>query len=406
MFKKTLRRFTAAYKGFTGELDKDLKSTRTELLKSEEECQCQNTILESILEGMPTALVQTDCSKEQLIQKANRAFLSLYGYTSLDEVIGKPISILHPDPKTDSSLMSEIYQATMAGREWNGKVVNRNSDGDRIPVQIHAAPVYTTSQEEPSSLLATMIDLRGIEERETLAAIGRLAGGAIHDINNSLTVIIGYMSILQLRSNNEQLTQVTTAADRAANICSGVLSLRPKPIKPINQRLGPIINSLISPAYQTRIIDESDVGITYTDSNNWETKVDKLKVTQLVDNLIRNAVNALSNPSQKGQIGISTSDRIMDEKVTLYTGEELHLQGEYVVLEISDNGLGMDSTTQRRIFDPFFTTEINGKGTGLGLTIVQDVVKKHPGAYMTLDTEIGKGTTFTIYFPAVEEQAL
>jgi len=240
-----------------------------------------------------------------------------------------------------------------------------------------------------------------------LEAIGLLAGGVAHDFNNILTIIRGYTHMIlnkDLKNTKSRkllkvitkLNKIDNAGQRAESLTAQLLAFGRK------QHLNPKIinvNKLINEDqdFLKRTIRE-DIEISfYLDENLNNIKADKNQISQVIINLILNARDAIR---KKGHINIETKNIIVSKN-------NLNLQikeGNYVTISISDNGMGMDKKTMDRIFEPFFTTKEIGKGTGLGLSTVYGIVRQSNG-YITVDSKLNIGTTFTIYFPSVIESS-
>ena len=222
-------RIRGAYDGFIGTNEK----TRLQL---ESLLQLRNTELFELITNMPTAVVKTDCTPEQIILAVNPAFLSLYKYER-DDVIGKPISILRPPHSTDMHLMNQIYRDTLAGKSWNFRVKNIDSEGTIIPIQLHTAANYGVDKTTPTSLIATMADYRGIEEREELKAREALAAGTLHDVRNPLTGALLALDQLLITGNDATartkfLATIELSITRAIEILNQVNSFKPNTMSP------------------------------------------------------------------------------------------------------------------------------------------------------------------------------
>jgi two-component system, cell cycle sensor histidine kinase and response regulator CckA len=237
-------------------------------------------------------------------------------------------------------------------------------------------------------------------QSQKMEAIGSLAGGVAHDFNNLLNVINGY-SELVLESLDEEshirkdIEHIWEAGRRAASLTSQLLAFSRKQIlQPVILDLNMVISQMSS--ILGRLIGEDIDLVTNSPHDIGMIHADPAKIEQVILNLAVNARDALP---QGGKLTIETAN--VDFEEDYIKGHSMAKAGSYVMLAISDNGIGMDAETQARIFEPFFTTKKKGKGTGLGLATVYGIVKQSSG-FIWVYSEFGKGTTIKIYFPRVE----
>jgi CheY-like chemotaxis protein len=222
-----------------------------------------------------------------------------------------------------------------------------------------------------------------------------------HDFNNLLTVIKGYCDLLlegkQASASLHQLEHIRKAAEQAASLTRQLLAFSRQ------QVMQPKVFSLNTLVWNTdsmlrRLISEDVEMATITAKNIGAIKADPGQMEQVILNLVINARDAMPNG---GKLTLETANVELDESFA-----QTHLAtlpGSYVMLAVSDTGMGMDEETQAHIFEPFFTTKELGKGTGLGLSMVYGIVKQS-GGYIWVHSEIGKGSTFKVYLPRVFEQ--
>jgi len=234
-----------------------------------------------------------------------------------------------------------------------------------------------------------------------MEAIGRLAGGVAHDFNNLLTVILGYTQILAdgLPASSrlaESTSQIRAAADRASGITRQLLAFsRKQVLSPRIIDLNEIMLNLDS--LLRRLIGEDIEVLTVPASKLGVVKADPGQIEQVLMNLALNSRDAMP---EGGKLTLETANVELDDG---YVNEHQPIEpGRYVMLAVSDTGLGMSPEVQARAFEPFFTTKEVGKGTGLGLSTVYGIVKQS-GGYIWVYSEPERGTTFKIYFPRVDQ---
>ncbi len=240
-----------------------------------------------------------------------------------------------------------------------------------------------------------------LQQSQKIEAVGRLAGGIAHDFNNLLTAILGFTGLALdkvLKLEDEpvrfELDQVKQAAERAARFTRQLLAFSRQQV--LLPRLVDPADSIDAMIPMLRQLIGEDVQLSSTGSVVEKVKVDPGQFEQVVMNL---AVNARDAMPSGGVLRISTSRTELSET------DAARLQvnpGPYVVISVSDNGLGIDEATRARIFEPFFTTKPPGKGTGLGLSTVYGILKQSSGA-IDVETAVGSGTTFHVYLPVATD---
>jgi two-component system, cell cycle sensor histidine kinase and response regulator CckA len=335
----------------------------------------------------------------------NPALIGMLGYDSAVEVLAlDPQKDVFVEPREYARLVEEFRRTGgMDGFEarW------RRKDGTSITVRISGRAV--ASGDEPCDVLEAIAE--DISERRILEdqfrqaqkmeAVGRLAGGIAHDFNNLLMVISGYTEVLldQLAPSHPLHTKadaIRQASDRASALTRQLLAFSRKQhlelkvidVNAIVTNMERLLRPLIGEDVELTTNLESAVGCTRADAGQLE---------QVIMNLVVNAKDAMPNG---GKLCIRTSSVTLDDS---HGPENTFIKlGPYVMISVRDTGEGMDRETQARIFEPFFTTKEKGKGTGLGLSTVYGIIKQS-GGYVFVQSELGRGTTFTIYFPRVNE---
>jgi len=236
-----------------------------------------------------------------------------------------------------------------------------------------------------------------LQQAQKMESVGRLAGGVAHDFNNLLTVILGgaHLALSELEPDqplHEYVTQIQKAGEKSAELTQQLLAFaRKQTIEPKVLDLNEIVSGMIK--MLQRLIGEN-TQLTWQPANNlWPVKADPSQIDQILANL---CVNARDSTADIGTITIQTGNSVVDEGYIIEHADVI--PGEYVHISVCDNGCGMDKETMVHIFEPFFTTKGIGEGTGLGLATVYGAAKQNNG-FVNVYSELGIGTTFTIYLP-------
>ena len=246
--------------------------------------------------------------------------------------------------------------------------------------------------------MSALIHTKGEKDQSlVMQAVGELAGGIAHDFNNMLTSIIGYADLFlaihsPTDSSYSDIMQIKANANRAASHVRQLLAFsRRQPLRPQVFLLGNAISDL--KILLSRVLGDNIVLEINLESELWFCKIDSASLDNCILNLVVNARDAMPDG---GKIVLKT--RNVEEANTSEMREPDVVRGDYVLIEVEDNGHGMPADVKRRIFEPYFTTKEVGKGTGLGLSSVYGFVKQS-GGYISCDSIVGKGTTFRIYLP-------
>jgi signal transduction histidine kinase/ActR/RegA family two-component response regulator len=279
-----------------------------------------------------------------------------------------------------------------------------SKDGQVKWLSHFCGPIYVNGE-----FLGRRASNRDITERKKLEdkllqsskmeSLGQFAGGIAHDFNNILTAIGGFAHLLNdLLENKDKdsaecVEHISLAVKFGKNLTSNLLTFgRKQIINPVNVELRQIINT-ISDMLKTLVTEEIELKISTAEDES-PIFADPYQIGQMIINLCTNAKDAMP---LGGELHIKTGLLALSEK---YTGKHATIPpGAYMMLSVRDTGTGMDEKTMDRIFEPFFSTKHSGKGTGLGLTIVQSIVQQHNG-FIDMESEVNKGTTFKIFFPA------
>jgi signal transduction histidine kinase len=316
-------------------------------------------------------------------------------------IIGQ--SMINPDaPQNDITLVKE-HLAALAGNNVTYDVSLNGKD-----YQAHVAPL-TNSDREIIGCIGLAVDVterKALEmqmrQAQKMEAVGQLAGGIAHDFNNLLTVITGYCDLTLLKLDpsdplRDNIDEVNRACDRAAGLTRHLLAFsRKQVLKPEVLNLNNTVSEM-SRMLLPLIGENVDLAIELS-PDLWQVKADSGQIEQILANL---AVNAKDAMPLGGKLAIRTCNIFLDEEIV--RRYESVQSGPHVLLTMSDTGHGMNPETVSRVFEPFFTTKEVGKGSGLGLSTVYGIVKQS-GGYISIDSEVGRGTTFKIYLPRVDEE--
>jgi PAS domain S-box-containing protein len=338
----------------------------------------------------------------------NPALVQMLGYESKAELLSIDVaSSLFQSSEQRTTLLNLLIQN---GGFRGIEAIWKRRDGTPITVRL-SGRVVCDPNGKPNHFEIMAEDVtqqRQLEEQlrqaQKLEAVGCLVGGIAHDFNNLVMIINGYSeTVLNALSSRdplrEPLEKIQKAGDRAASLIRQLLAFSRKQvllprILNLNTTLSDTANML------QRLIGENIELKTRNSSDLWSVKADAGQIEQALLNL---AVNARDAMPDGGQLTLETANVVLDRDF-----ERAHLgarAGEHVMLRVTDTGCGMKPEVLSHIFDPFFTTKEKGKGTGLGLSSVYGVVKQS-GGYITVESEPGKGTTFTIFLPRSRETEL
>jgi PAS domain S-box-containing protein len=334
----------------------------------------------------------------------------------IEEITGYSMEDFNTRRKTwfDLIFLEDLDQAKqlfLEARKGDGNYVSehriRKNTGEVRWVQTRNRIIYDRNGkvDHISGVFFDITERKQLEDQLTAAqrmeAVGILAGGLAHDFNNLLTAIMGYSEIMMMDlAADDPLSfyvgEIKKATKRGASLTNQLLAFsRRQILQPQIIDINTIVTNLNQ--MLQRLIGEDIELATYLHEELWLVRADPSQIEQIIMNL---AVNARDAMPHGGRLTLETVNIHLDEP---YTQRHVDVKpGAYVMLAVSDNGLGMDAETLSHIFEPFFTTKEVGKGTGLGLATVYGIVKQSNG-HLWVYSEPGQGTTFKIYFPRVEE---
>ncbi len=367
----------------------------------------------TVLEASPNAMIAIDQSGS--IVFANPQVSTTFGIEP-NELIGQPVEVLLPARVWDRHERHRTaYMASPTSRPMGIglDLAGRRADGTEFPVEISLSPVGSGDE---MLVFATVVDITARQalqqqllQAQKMESVGRLAGGIAHDFNNMLSAIRGHADMLleDLRSSGEvpSTTDVVTSVEairdasaRAATLTSQLLAFsRQQVLKPRVLEVGEVVRGL-EPMLR-RLIGERVRLVIAAAPDTGRMRGDPGQIDQIVLNLVVNARDALPG---NGEIVIETANATIDDSEA--AGHFEVPPGEYVVLSVSDTGVGMDPETREHIFEPFFTTKGIGKGTGLGLATIYGIVRQS-GGHIWVYSEPGMGSTFKLFFPRVDAAA-
>ncbi|MBW1727269.1 MAG: cache domain-containing protein [Deltaproteobacteria bacterium] len=377
----------------------DRKRVEEALRESEEK---YRTVLETSLDP----IVVYDM--EGKVTFFNPAFTRIFGWT-LEERLGKKMDLFVPDDAWPET--RKMIEKVLAGENFSGfETLRYTKEKNIVHVNISAA-IYKDQNGKP---IGSVINLRDITEQKKLEgqlhhalkmeSIGTLAGGIAHDFNNIIGIILGNTELAmddvpEWNRARFNLEEILTASRRAKDMVRQLLSFarktqlekKPTDIIPIVKDSLKLLRSSLPTSIELRQNIAKNIATIMADPT---------QINQVLINLCTNADHSMPDG---GVIEVTLKNVALDEDTAAQHADVT--PGRYVNLIVSDTGHGISQEEIDRIFDPYFTTKELGKGTGMGLAVVHGIVKGHNGL-ITVQSEIGKGTTFSIVFPAVEKQAV
>jgi hypothetical protein len=338
------------------------------------------------------------------ILEANDAFLEMVGFSREDLATGGVdwAKITPPEWRHLDDAAAEQLKAHGAARPWEREYIRH--DGRRVPVLVAVAGL------DSSRSIYVSLDLSGskaleaqLRQAQKMEAVGSLAAGVAHDFNNLLSIVISYTTLVldglkpgdPLRSD---LEEVGKAGNRAVDLTRQLLAFSRKQM--IQPRILDLNQVVVGMEKMLRRLVGEDIELSLLTAHKLgKVRADPGQIEQVIMNLMVNARDAIQGG---GKVIVETSNVILGDS---YAADHHDVTpGSYVMLAVTDTGMGMDRATLERIFEPFFTTKEQGKGTGLGLSTVYGIVKQSRG-HIWVYSELARGTTFKVYIPRSEEMA-
>jgi two-component system cell cycle sensor histidine kinase/response regulator CckA len=334
------------------------------------------------------------------LEEANRALGELFGAAPGDLIGKELVSFLSPESQAEvAAKIAAVAKGPAVARPVEVRVAGPREKSASLFVSRLAA-----AEEGEAAVILHFIDTteqKSLEaqfaQSQKMQAVGQLAGGVAHDFNNLLTAMIGFCDLLLLRfrpgdPSFADIMQIKQNANRAANLVRQLLAFsRQQTLQPrvlnitdVLAELSHLLRRLIGENIELKVVHGRDLGLV---------KVDQGQLEQVIINL---AVNARDAMPGGGTLTIRTAN--MSSEYSMRRGHEVMPPGEYVLIEVTDTGIGIPRENLVRIFEPFFSTKEVGSGTGLGLSTVYGIVKQ-TGGFVFVDSEQGKGAAFSIFLP-------
>ncbi len=358
-----------------------------------------------LVENAPLGILTVDTHGN--ILDVNGPLISIFGFPSVEEV--RAINFFTSPSLVKAGVSRNFQHCLETGKQGDFEVPYRSHCGKESYLRYHLTPIRNSEGKITGvqALAEDITEKKRLEgqllQAQKMEAIGTLAGGIAHDFNNILAAILGYIELASLDTSenskiNYNLQHSIMAAHRARDLVKQILAFSRQTrqerklldIGPIVKEGLKFLRASLPAIIEMRENIQPDLGMIETDPT---------QIHRVLMNLCTNAAQAMGE--QAGVLEISLIKIDLDEKTSgLYPGLK---PGPYLRLRVSDTGQGMTQEVLKRIFDPYFTTKETGKGTGLGLAVVHGIVKSHKG-FITVSSEVGKGTTFDIYLPRIDIQ--
>ena len=369
----------------------------------------------SILGNMEEGYFEVDL--EGVFVFINKAMVRISGY-SADELIGMSYKDIVDEQTADSifTVFSRVYETRKSGKVIAFSAINKSGETKNVEISVslifdaNTEPIrFSGIARDITERIATEREKRKLELKlqrsQKMESLGLLAGGVAHDLNNVLSGIVSYPELLLMDLPEESplkkpLLAIQSSGQKAADIVMDLLALarRGVSVKEIVSLNDMVLDYLKSPEYQKLSTYHQNVRVqTKLQDNLLNIKGSPVHLRKSIMNLVSNAAEA--QPSG-GTISIVTYNRYVDKPIKGY--EDIN-EGDFVVLEVRDDGIGISDEDLNRIFEPFYTKKVMGRsGTGLGMAVVWGTIQDHH-AYLNIESSEGSGTTFYIYFPATRE---
>lgn len=389
------------------ETDRKLREEMNGHQKTGESLRRHREFLHQLFENSPFGIAVLDINNHFL--NLNKEFERIFQYT-LDELMGEYIDdyIASGEKMDEAKGLAVLAQK---GETVHMETVRKRKDGTLVDVFLHGVPIYLDDEQIGIYGIYQDITEKMENERERdrlkdqlldakkMEAVGTLAGGMAHEFNNLMAIILGNAEMLISRTLEDKTTikrleAIRASAERSATLTNQILSFSRKQmfkleILDINElisSIGYMIKNVFSEGVRQEIVLAPGL---------LKVEGDQGQLTQVVMDVVLNACDAMP---EKGEVKIKTESVLLDEEQSQSIPDSR--PGHFVGISITDTGTGMPPETLKHIFDPFFTTKQVKNATGLGLSFVYGTIKQHHG-WINVKSELGKGTTFKLYLPAM-----
>ncbi len=369
----------------------------------------------SLIDNIPVGLFRNTPGTHGKLLMANPALVKMFGYDSVEEFLKVQVSDLYADQREQVAFTNKLLSQGKVESEglrlkkkdgtliWGSTTVHVIQD-DSGKIVCFDGQIEDITKRKEAELEKAKLEAR-LNRAQKMEAIGMLAGGVAHDLNNVLSGIVGYPDLLLMQLPEDSplkkgIITIQKSGKKAAAIVEDLLTLARRNVSKYEvSNLNRVISSYLnSPEYQKLLLFHPAVQVkTCLKKDLPNILGSPIHLSKTIMNLVSNAAEAMPDG---GTILISTENRFLENAVKGYDAVQ---KGDYVVVTVSDDGIGISSKDLERIFEPFYTKKVMGRsGTGLGMAVVWGTVKDHKG-YIDIQSTEEKGSTFKLYFPVTNQ---
>jgi len=389
--------------------NEQLEQENEERRSAEESLQKSQERYKTLTNNLSIGIYRNTAGPEGRFLEANPAIVKMFGYESKNEFLDIKVSDLYKNPEERKSFNEKMLQK---GFGKNDELLLRKKNGGSIICSVSAVAIKDEKGEVKyyDGAIEDITERKHLElqfqQAQKMKAVGTLAGGVAHDLNNILSGIVSYPELILMdlpedSSLRKPIKRIQESGQRAAAIVEDLLTLARRGVSTAEiMNLNDLISEyLLSPEFEKLKTFHPSMEIeTHLDSSLLNLMGSPVHLSKTVMNLVSNAAEAMV---EGGKVSLSTENKYIDRPISGYHDVE---EGDYVVLTVSDSGIGIAAEEIDRIFEPFYTKKVMGRsGTGLGMAVVWGTVKDHKG-YIHIESEIEKGTTFKLYFPITRKE--